>query len=114
MKVHNRLKKDLGVTFGALVETSGKASSRGNANTKINSNIMNIHKQQEALINNNDDIILGSNFSYRMYVQNNKQTFALQKSSNNVDNSIHLTSASLSQIGKETAVSVSKVINNKK
>ena len=114
MKVHNRLKKDLGVTFGALVETSGKASSRGNANTKINSNIMNIHKQQEALINNNDDIILGSNFSYRMYVQNNKQAFALQKSSNNVDNSIHLTSASLSQIGKETAVSVSKVINNKK
>lgn len=114
MKVHNRLKKDLGVTFGALVETSGKASSRGNANTKINSNIMNIHKQQEALINNNDDIILGSNFSYRMYVQNNKQVFALQKSSNNVDNSIHLTSASLSQIGKETAVSVSKVINNKK
>ena len=114
MKVHNRLKKDLGVTFGALVETSGKVSSRGNANTKINSNIMNIHKQQEALINNNDDIILGSNFSYRMYVQNNKQAFALQKSSNNVDNSIHLTSASLSQIGKETAVSVSKVINNKK
>ena len=114
MKVHNRLKKDLGVTFGALVETSGKASSRGNANTKINPNIMNIHKQQEALINNNDDIILGSNFSYRMYVQNNKQAFALQKSSNNVDNSIHLTSASLSQIGKETAVSVSKVINNKK
>ena len=114
MKVHNRLKKDLGVTFGALVETSGKVSSRGNANTKINSNIMNIHKQQEALINNNDDIILGSNFSYRMYVQNNKQVFALQKSTNNVDNSIHLTSASLSQIGKETAVSVSKVINNKK
>ena len=114
MKVHNRLKKDLGVAFGALVETSGKASSRGNANTKINPNIMNIHKQQEALINNNDDIILGSNFSYRMYVQNNKQAFALQKSSNNVDNSIHLTSASLSQIGKETAVSVSKVINNKK
>mgnify|MGYP004476747243 CR=1 FL=1 len=113
MKVHNNLKKDLGITFGALVETSGKISARGDENTKISKSIINIHKQQEALINNNNDIILGSDFSYRMYVQNNSQVFALQKSSNGVDNSIHLTSASLSQIGKETATNVSKLIKEK-
>lgn len=109
MKVHNYLKKDLGLTFGALVETSWQIDQKD----KINEYVEKIHKEQEKLINNNDDIILASSLGYDAYKNEYREIFALEnvpKDDKTVDNSIHLTAASLSQIGKDTAKNVSKYL----
>ena len=131
MKVHNYLKKDLGIQKGAIVETA-----RASGTYRLDAvNI--IHQALERLIGNSD-IILGSTFSYDKYVPiesdynncNTKITFdsngnkisyqnALEKARMAEDyineesrnNAVHLTSAALSQVGRETAQNLAKTID---
>lgn len=124
-KVHNNMKKDLGITKGAIVETSSIIGTE--RLTKVN----NKHMADEELIKENADIILGSSYPYDRFVPSesqyslcetkvcydsngNKLSYAkaLAKASKSVDydtNTIHFTSAALSQIGKESAESLSKI-----
>ena len=124
-KVHDNMKKDLEITTGAIVETSTKIE------TKKLVQVNNKHNVYKELINENTDIILGSSYAYDRYIPDesqysscntkvcydsngNKLTYAkaLERASKSVDydtNTIHFTSAALSQIGKETAESLSEI-----
>lgn len=112
MKVHNYLKKDLGLTFGAIVETSMEISKKKEKNEYVEK----IHNEQEKLINNNSDIILGSDLGYVAYKNEYKEIFALEELKDGdkiINNSVHLTAASLSQVGKTSAQNVAKYMKNK-
>ena len=112
MKVHNYLKKDLGLSFGVLVETSWKINEKKD----VDKYVKKIHEEQEKLVKNNNDIILGSDLGYIAYDKEYTEIFALEevpKDDKTVNNSIHLTAASLSQIGKDSAKNVSKYLKNK-
>ena len=134
MAVHKNLKRDLGIEKGAIVETSYIA---GNITME---QLNRVHIAQEEIIKKESDIILGSSYFYDRYVPiksdykncNTKVTKsdngkklpyeeALLRSRYSVDptitnkstgkrNYIHFTSASLSQVGMETAINISKVI----
>ena len=69
-EVHNDLKKDLGLGFGAIVEIghTNKMSSTSYGN------LLEVHQAQEQLIQENDDIILASDFPFENLVPN-KATF---------------------------------------
>ena len=124
LKVHNYLKQDVKITKGAIVESVYTIGS-----TKY-SNVKKIHKAQEQLASENEDIIIGSSYAYRYYIPD-EDTYNSSAYSNNIfinknkekisykkaldistssvcypDNTIHFTSAALSQIGKETAESL--------
>lgn len=134
MTMHKRLKKDLGIEMGAIVETS---STTGTGNMKM---IEAVHQAQKELIKENKDIILGSSYFYDRFVPsekdykncNTKVTIrydgkklpykeALRRSRFSTDpsykketgerNYIHFTSAALSQVGMEVATSFSKIIH---
>ena len=133
MKVHNNLKKDLGIQKGALIETA-----RAGGTYRLDAvNI--IHQAQERLISQDSDIVLGSTFFYDKYVpieadynncntkitldsNRNKISYqnALEKARTTEDyidddtrnNAIHLTSAALSQIGRETAQNLANSIDS--
>lgn len=134
MSMHKRLKKDLGIETGAIVETS---TTTGTANMKM---LEAVHQAQEELIKENKDIILGSSYFYDRFVPrekdykncNTKVTIrydgkklpykeALRRSRFSTDpsykketgkrNYIHFTSAALSQVGMEVATSFSKIIH---
>lgn len=112
MKVHNYLKKDLGLSFGVLVETSWQLNEKKD----VDEYVKKIHEEQEKLINNNKDIILGSDLGYVAYDKEYKEIFALEevpKDDKTVNNSIHLTAASLSQVGKDSAKNAAKYLKNK-
>ena len=112
MKVHNYLKKDLGLTFGAIVETSIEISKKKEKNEYVEK----IHNEQEKLISNNSDIILGSDLGYTAYKNEYKEIFALEELKDGdkiINNSVHLTAASLSQVGKTSAQNVAKYMKNK-
>lgn len=112
MKVHNYLKKDLGLTFGAIVETSMEISKKKEKDEYVEK----IHNEQEKLINNNSDIILGSDLGYVAYKNEYKEIFALEELKDGdkiINNSVHLTAASLSQVGKTSAQNVAKYMKNK-
>ena len=112
MKVHNYLKKDLGLSFGVIVETSWKINEKND----VDNYVKKIHEEQEKLIKNNKDIILGSDLGYVAYDKEYKELFALEEvpvDDKVVNNSIHLTAASLSQIGKDSAKNVAKYLKNK-
>ena len=126
-KIKNQLKQDLGINQGAIVLTGhypglyeGVSYAEG---------VKSIHEAQTQLINENEDIILGSDFPYKHYVPgeedyNNTELYdykanmggvdydtALENAklvvgSKNDDNLFHFTSAALSQIGKETAINM--------
>lgn len=128
-KIHNYLKRDCGITLGAIIETS-KAIGED-----FYEGVKGVHYAQEYLIKNNKDIILATRYSYKHYVPseevyeskdyvtdyyiNNKgekidydkaylyasYSMCLKKPKNNI---VHFTSAALSQIGKEAAESVAK------
>ena len=132
-KVHNNLKRDLGITNGAIIETSGTSGLR------IMSQINRIHNAQEQLIRQNPNIVLGSSYSYDRYVSTRADyancktavTYdtngrrlsydeALKRSRYSVDDSInaltkkqdnliHFTSAALSQMGRSAAKQLAKV-----
>ena len=112
MKVHNNLVKDLNISFGAIVFTGGHASD---SNKSENFNyVKKIHTLQSRLINDNDNIISGSSLGYKAYTncltKNNCSPISYIYSSHEKNN-IHLTSAALSQIGRETAM---RIINSNK
>lgn len=112
MKVHNYLKKDLGLSFGVLVETSWQLNQKKD----VDEYVKKIHEEQEKLINNNKDIILGSDLGYVAYDKEYKEIFALEevpKDDKTINNSIHLTAASLSQVGKDSAKNAAKYLKNK-
>ncbi len=124
LKVHNNLKNDLGITLGAICETSTKVGE------KTMEQVEKVHIAQEELIAENEDIILGSSYSYDRYVpkqsdyencttkiafdiNGNKLDYkeAFKRATYSVDyskNTIHFTSAALSQVGKEVAEVLSK------
>ena len=126
LKVHNYMKNDIGISKGAIVESSYKIG------TEKYSNVKKIGKAQEELAYENEDIIIGSSYAYRYYIPDEKtynsssysnDTFINSKgekisyekafdiASSSVcypDNTIHFTSAALSQMGKETAENLAK------
>ena len=121
LKVHNYLKKDLGITKGAIIQSAYTIGSNYE-------NVVNIHKAHTELASENEDIILGSSFPFDRYIPD-KDTYNSSDYINNIytnkngdklewasalkrarlstgypyKNTIHFTSAALSQIGKETA-----------
>ena len=134
-KVDSYMQKDLGITKHAIVYT---AHVYGTNYFKIAT----VHRAQKELINENKNIILGSSYAYDRYVpekvvyeSNNytnkyytdskgkkmKYEDALAKarlsicynSNKKSDNSIHYTSATLSQIGMDTALAFVKDNNSK-
>ena len=93
MKVHKNLRRKFGLSFGVLNETSRKINE-----DNLKDSVKAIYNAQERLIKDNSDIVLGSKIAYNAFINKNNQFFSDIK-----DNQIHLTSASLSQIGKESA-----------
>ena len=121
-KVHERLKEDLGITKGVIIETA-RAIGGHEAEYK---RMLEIYYAQEELAQRNDDIIIGSRYpwdnyvpdyeTYKKYINNNiteeQYNIAFINASYSVcyptDNAIHFTSAALSQIGKEAAIELAK------
>lgn len=130
-KVTDNLKNDLEITNNVIIEPSH------NIGNDLNIAIENIHNAQEELANENEDIIIGSKYSYERWIpkksiyeqnsyvnttytdeQGNKLPYdeALELASLcrcYTDNRIHHTSAALCQIGKESAESLVKNIVEK-
>jgi len=123
-KVHNNL-KSLGITNGSIVytaQTVGKVKM---------SEMKNVHEAQQELIKENNDIVLASSYPYERFVSiesdynncntkvtknnnGNKENYSVAfskaiKSVDYPDNTIHFTSASLSQIGLDAAKSMTNV-----
>ncbi len=131
-KVHKYLKNDTGITKGAIVQT---AREIGLANHYKGT--MQIHQAQEELINENNDIILGTSYAWDHYVPDEtnykseefKTNIFIDSEGNKLEynkayeyagysvcpdnNIIHFTSAALSQIGAETAEEFSKIVDMK-
>jgi len=130
MKVHNNLKKDAKITQGAIIETSTTIG------TKRYERVETIHQAQENLALKNDDIIIGSSYAYNRYIPD-EETYNSSGYSNSIfinsngeklaydeafdiasasvcypDNTIHFTSAALSQIGKECAQNFAKHLDS--
>lgn len=99
-------KSDLGLEYGFLVETSRKyVFSASSLSEEAHKCLRDFHGVQEGLINNNDDILLGSDFSYKQFYNYNTNVVGYHQ------NYAHFTSAALSQIGYETAVNASRYVN---
>ena len=60
-KVHNNLENDCGITLGAIIETAYTIGMKYNG-------VQGIYNAQEKIIENNENIILGSNYPYKHYV----------------------------------------------
>ena len=130
--IHEKLKEDTGIEKGAIVLTSGVPG----LSTRYKG-IELINEAQQKLINENDDIILGSSFAFNNYIPNeneyNEDNYANSKytdsNGNKLDwytavkyargsvcynenstynNDIHFTSAALSQIGNDVANALSQ------
>lgn len=131
-KVHDNLKRDLMITKGAIVETSHAIG------TDLYLQVNNINKAQKQLALENKDIIIGSSYAYDRYIPDEK-TYNSDKYHNDIftddngkklpyaqafkvascsvcypNNRIHLTSAALSQIGKETAEKLANSLKKEK
>ena len=134
MTIHKKLKTELGIEKGAIIETSYTTGY------KTMKQVNKVHQAQEEIIKENSDIILGSSYLYDRFVpmesdykncntkvtigdNGNKLSYkeALIRSRYSRDptiidkatgktNYIHFTSAALSQVGMEVAHSVSKII----
>lgn len=115
MMVHNNLKKDCDIEFGGVVEVGSRiGANRYNGLVEVN-------VAQEMIINNNDDIFLGSAFPFNNYVpdrehyngqDNYNNALKLAKSYMVADN-IHFNAKTLSLIGEECARNaVSYLYNN--
>ena len=132
LKVKNYLKRDLNITKGAIIET---AHTIGN---DLYSKINIIKGAQAELASENNDIIIGSSYAYDRYVPNesiyNSSSYTTKifvDSSGNklpystafnyasggvcytTSNTIHFTSAALSQIGMEAANSLAEELRDK-
>ena len=132
LKVKNNLKNDLNITKGAIIETSYEIGE-----SDLYNKIKNINQAQVELASENDDIIIGTSYSYDRYVPD-ESTYNSSSYSNKIfvdtngdklpystafnyascsvcypDNTIHFTSAALSQMGKETAESLYEELRDK-
>ena len=127
MKLHNYF-KGLGMQKGVVVETSMQAGSM------LMSQIDLFKNQQDSLIANNADIILGSSFPYDRYVppqidydncntkicyyNNSKLSYteaftrATQSEDYGGENALHYSSAGLSQVGRDCANSLADVLDS--
>lgn len=130
-EVHDNLKKDIKIDYGFVIETGLTVGT-----TK--SGVDKIYNAQKKFISDNKDVYLASSLPYDKYVgrkadysnltdtqykekaENGKLLYCYSKYESNgsnyqigdIDesNNIHLNAASLSQIGKDTAIAASKVI----
>lgn len=129
--VHDAFKEELGIEKGAIVESAYQVG------LTFYPDALTIHTAQLELIDENNDIISGSSFVWDRYVPNssayndmsfnnklfidtngNKLSYEEAREIANAivcypDNSIHYTSPALSQIGKETAISLANTIDTK-
>ena len=118
LRVHNNLKKALGLKFGAIIYTSNRPSVRSDKNRC--KDIDGLHAVQAQLISKNKDIMLGSDWGYRRYTEKYEPAFGFKAhtvtyngTTYQIDeNTIHFNSAALSKIGVDTALNVSKRIKN--
>lgn len=98
-KVHDSLVKDLNLSFGAMVYMVRGDLPCDYTNLKI------IRDQQKKLVSENNDIIMGTDFLYKEYCEKgNNSLFGVKTSA--VDNSIHVNSAALSQVGRNIAKNI--------
>ena len=97
--VHDSFKKDLGLSFGAIVYMV-----RGDLPCD-NTLIEPFRNQQKKLVKENDDIIMGTDFLYQEYCGKGNNTLFGVKTAT-IDNSIHVNSAGLSQVGRNTAKNI--------
>ena len=129
VKLKNKLKTDLNITQGAIIETSTLIGKDNYQDVK------NVHNAQVQLASENSDIILGSSYAYDRFIpdktnynsSNYSNTIYFDSNGNKLDydkaceiakysmcdpgNTIHFTSAALSQIGKETADLLTENVN---
>ena len=129
-RVHDNIMNDLKLKFGVIIETSrtvGSCDSGGNAG------VQNIHTAQENLIQNNSDIVFGSDYSYRTYVPCENEYTAANGYDMSIPyatalanaelgvcvspvsasgNKIHFNSAALSQMGLESATNALTYLKN--
>ncbi len=91
LSVHNHLKTDLKIDFGAVVYNGG-AYKEGD---KYDEGLKRIYEAQKKLVVEEKDIVKGSIFAKKNYKEKSKMCLE--------GNEIHFTSAALSQIGYETA-----------
>ena len=118
MRLHNYLKKNFGLKFGAIVYTAYKPSTSKDSKKCVL--IDGMHNAQANLIKKNKDIILASDFAYRRYTENYANAFGLGQHTYTEngkkvivkDNSAHYTSLTLSKIGIDSALRISKLIKN--
>lgn len=98
--------EELGTEFGFVIECGERFhSDSSQISPEILRRVKRVKAAHEKIIKNNTNIMLGSNFPYRQYFAFNTNVVS------NCDNNIHLTSAALSQVGYETAISVSNYVN---
>lgn len=105
--VHDNLSSELGLKFGSLVKMV-----RGDGECSNFPFLESIREQQDTLINENDDIIEGTDFLYQEYcVKGNNTLFGVKHP--DLDNSIHVNSAALSQVGRNISQNIvsSKKVN---
>ncbi len=91
LSVHNHLKTDLKIDFGAVVYTGGTYKE----GDKYDEGLKRVYKAQKKLVVEEKDIVKGSLFAKENYKNESKMCLN--------GNEIHFTAASLSQIGYETA-----------
>ena len=108
-KLHKQLTETgLKLSFGAVIHTVRE----GNKAPYVDAGIEQIHTAKENLIkkyrDKNNGIILGSRFAYEEYSNGNKSLFIPNP------NNMHLHSAALSRIGRDTAINVSNYIAKRK
>ena len=116
--IHNRLKNDIGVEFGALIYVGGRV---GNSTPKY---VKGLNAEQKRIVEENSDIILGSSFPYTNYLkwadspeetkEANEQKAKYSLCNTAVEPNLdHFNSAALSQIGYESAISAADYLSSK-
>ena len=131
LKIHRKLQSDIGIEFGAVIYTARASGETCQDGTKsMYDGVELIHTAQKKVVEENDDVILGTSFPYDHYVpdaDNYKGTYpyglpgsveqktmdyntALERSRlltaaqcGGPSDSLHYNAAALSQIGSETA-----------
>ena len=120
-KVHNNIINDLNIEFGAIVEICGRISyyyAKDEDVANEHQKAVNlVHLAQEKLAKNNDNIIIGTDLPWTFLDKQNPkyEAFCLKDAQNKNEttkhnNTSHYTSATLSQIGKNTANSIVKYL----
>ena len=113
LNVHKNLKNDLGLQFG-IINTTGRNIKYYDADYTY---VKKINDAQKKLANKNNDIIIGSNLGFEVYKNRIREAFCLENSRNYNENTthsnlIHFNSATLSQLGKDSANAAVKYLRN--